>query len=304
MQVLSKKYLKEHFTEKNPIEFPNLVRDVVPTPLLSVILITYNHISYIEKSILGILSQRTTFPFEIIIGDDDSSDGTREICKQFARQHPDKIRLVQHHRANNIKIMGKPCGIYQIAYNLLAARGKYLAICSGDDYWTDPMKLQKQVDFLEKNPEYSLCFHPWREVYGHEISTTLGDVRSTEADTKWAKPSTWTFININDQIPTRFLSVMQEDVFLSFILESIGKRSNLLEIKPGIINTPSNSIMRSIKDERELLLQKLNRSIQMYKAFAGQKHNRKKLNKILLNSLKLVVKNPSHIPFALKRLLA
>jgi glycosyltransferase involved in cell wall biosynthesis len=128
-------------------------------PLASICILTYQHVNYIKQCLDGILMQQTTFPFEILLGEDASSDGTREICLEYAANHPDKIRLFLHHRENNIAINGTPTGRFNFLYNLYNARGKYIAICEGDDYWTDPLKLQKQVDFLEGNKKYNYCGH-------------------------------------------------------------------------------------------------------------------------------------------------
>jgi glycosyltransferase involved in cell wall biosynthesis len=128
-------------------------------PLVSVCVQTYEHVNYIKQCLDGILFQKTNFEFEILLGEDDSTDGTRELCVDYAKRYPDKIRLFLHHRENNIKIGGQPTGRFNFLYNLHSSKGKYIALCEGDDYWTDPLKLQKQVDFLEGNPEYSLCFH-------------------------------------------------------------------------------------------------------------------------------------------------
>ena len=128
-------------------------------PLVSVCVQTYKHVNYIKQCLDGILFQKTNFEFEILLGEDDSNDGTRELCVDYAKRYPDKIRLFLHHRENNIKIGGQPTGRFNFLYNLHSSKGKYIALCEGDDYWTDPLKLQKQVDFLEGNVEYSLCFH-------------------------------------------------------------------------------------------------------------------------------------------------
>jgi glycosyltransferase involved in cell wall biosynthesis len=125
-------------------------------PLVSVNIITYNHEPYIVQAIEGALMQKTNFPYEVLIGEDDSSDGTREICKEYAAKYPDKIRLFLNDRKNVIYINGQPTGRWNFINLLKKAKGKYIAICEGDDYWTDPYKLQKQVDFLEANPEYGL----------------------------------------------------------------------------------------------------------------------------------------------------
>ena len=132
---------------------------VTEKPLVSVSVVTYNHANYINQCLDGILLQNTSFPFEILLGEDASSDGTREICIEYANKYPDKIRLFLHSRENNIKIGGHPTGRFNFLYNLSKARGKYIALCEGDDYWINPFKLQKQVDYLEKNQEYALVAH-------------------------------------------------------------------------------------------------------------------------------------------------
>ena len=137
----------------------NYKNTVVENPLVSVSVVTYNHEKYISECLDGILMQKTDFPFEILLGEDESTDGTRDICIEYAKQYPDKIKLYLHSRDNNIKINGIPTGRFNFLYNLTHAKGKYIALCEGDDYWTDPLKLQKQVDFLEGNPDFAICFH-------------------------------------------------------------------------------------------------------------------------------------------------
>jgi len=147
---------KDKYEHKHVEEFVNQV----PTqPVVSVCVQTYNHAAYIKECLDGILMQQTDFNFEILLGDDDSNDGTREICLEYAQKYPQKIRLFLHHRENNIKINGNPSGRFNLLYNLYSARGKYIALCEGDDCWIDSLKLQKQVDFMEVNEEYSMCFH-------------------------------------------------------------------------------------------------------------------------------------------------
>lgn len=131
-------------------------------PLVSVCVTTFQHREYIRDCLEGILMQKTKFPFEILLGEDESTDGTREICIDYASRFPDKIRLFLRSRNDVIYINGRPTGRYNFSMSLKACKGKYIALCEGDDYWTDPLKLQKQVDFLEMNPDFSICFHPVR----------------------------------------------------------------------------------------------------------------------------------------------
>lgn len=140
------------------------------SPMVSVCVQTYQHVDYIKQCLDGILMQQTNFSFEILLGDDASTDGTREICLSYAQEHPDKIRLFLHHRDNNIAINGSPTGRFNFMYNLFSSRGKYIALCEGDDYWTDPLKLQKQVDFLEANDAYGICFHNTKELNQFDVN--------------------------------------------------------------------------------------------------------------------------------------
>ena len=121
------------------------------TPLLSIVTITYNHEPFIAKTIEGVLMQQVKFPIELIIAEDCSTDGTRAICQRYAEEYPDLIRLITSD--SNVGAIANE------RRAMLAARGKYIAFCEGDDYWTDPLKLQKQVDFLESHPDYSVTFH-------------------------------------------------------------------------------------------------------------------------------------------------
>ena len=130
------------------------------TPVVSVTVATYQHVNFIKECLDGILMQQTNFPYEIILGEDGSTDGTQDICKEYAEKYPDKIRLFIRDRklSQFVKSDGK-IARFNSKWNKMSARGKYIAICEGDDYWIDPYKLQKQVDFLEGNEDVSMCFH-------------------------------------------------------------------------------------------------------------------------------------------------
>lgn len=127
-------------------------------PLVSIVCITYNQAEYIGQCLDSMLQQQVDFTFEIILGEDESADGTREICQSYAERYPGIIRLALHSRKDVICIDGKATGRHNFMESIRLARGKYIAICEGDDYWTDPFKLEKQVRFLEENPAYILCF--------------------------------------------------------------------------------------------------------------------------------------------------
>ncbi len=120
---------------------------------VSVLIITYNQQRFIRKAIDSALAQETSFPIEILVGDDFSSDGTREIIQEYERQHPGLVKGVLHPRN-----MGKNGGI-NFLETLKLATGEYYALMDGDDYWTNTHKLQKQADFLDAHSDYSTVFH-------------------------------------------------------------------------------------------------------------------------------------------------
>ena len=123
--------------------------------IVSVCVITYNHCNYIRQCLDGILMQQTNFPFEIIVNDDCSTDGTAEIVKEYELKYPQLFKVT--YQTENQYSKGVR-GMFP-RFCFPRTRGKYIALCEGDDYWTDPLKLQKQVDFLEKNKTYSMCGH-------------------------------------------------------------------------------------------------------------------------------------------------
>lgn len=123
-------------------------------PLVSICCITYNHAPYIRQCLEGFLIQKTTFPFEILIHDDASTDGTADIIREYEARYPHLIKpiyQVENQYSKGIEILS--------TYNYSRAKGKYIALCEGDDYWTDPLKLQKQVHIMETHPTLALCTH-------------------------------------------------------------------------------------------------------------------------------------------------
>lgn len=123
-------------------------------PLVSISCITYNHAPYIRQCLDGFMMQQTNFAFEVLIHDDASTDGTTEIIKEYEAKYPDIIKPL--YEEENQWVKGRRGSA---VFNFPRAKGKYIAMCEGDDYWTDPFKLQKQVDFLESHPDYVMCSH-------------------------------------------------------------------------------------------------------------------------------------------------
>jgi glycosyltransferase involved in cell wall biosynthesis len=122
-------------------------------PLVSVVMITYMHEKFIAEAIEGVLMQEVNFPVELIIADDCSPDGTAENVQRYINEHPNG-KWIKYTRHDTNKGM-----MPNFVWALEQTKGEYIALCEGDDYWTDPYKLQKQVDFLEMNEGYSICFH-------------------------------------------------------------------------------------------------------------------------------------------------
>lgn len=118
---------------------------------VSVSVLAYNHELYIEQAVRSILAQRTNFDYEIVIGEDFSTDRTLEILNDLQAQYPDKIRLLT--TDHNLGMIQNSIRSFQ------ACQGEYIALLDGDDYWTAEDKLQKQVDFLDQHPDFAICFH-------------------------------------------------------------------------------------------------------------------------------------------------
>ncbi len=129
------------------------------SPLVSITCITYNHEPYIADAIEGFLKQETTFPFEIIIHDDASTDKTTEIIEAYVKKYPHIIKPIIQ-KENQSSQLKKNVLLPIILTAVLKSKGKYIAYCDGDDYWTDPHKLEIQIAEMQKYPECEVSFHP------------------------------------------------------------------------------------------------------------------------------------------------
>ena len=132
--------------------------------MVSICCIVYNHEPYLRQCFDGFVMQQTNFPIEILVHDDASTDLSADIIREYTEKYPDLFKPIyqtENQYSKGVKIT--------MTYQIPRAKGKYIAMCEGDDYWTDPMKLQKQVEFLEEHPDFSLCFHKvkvWKEKEG------------------------------------------------------------------------------------------------------------------------------------------
>ena len=188
---------------------------------VSICMITYNHEPYIVEAIEGVLMQKTTFPIELVIGEDCSTDNTRKIVIEYAEKYPDKIRPILHEKNH-----GMMKNFIETTY---AARGNYIALCEGDDYWIDSYKLQKQVDFLEANEEYCLSFHKVEvvseNVKDHNIYEHLEEKEYSgyEIYNKWTIPTCSAVFRNYDGLIKIPNEILFGDIFLFLCLLEKGK---------------------------------------------------------------------------------
>lgn len=144
---------------------------------VSIICNAYNHENYIRDAIESFLMQKTNFGFEVLIHDDASTDKTPEIIKAYEKEFPDIIKPI--YQKENKYSRGISIGLN---YQYPRVKGKYIAVCEGDDYWTDPYKLQKQYDALEKHPEVDMCAHTADRVVA-DTKEKVGGIRPSKEDT-------------------------------------------------------------------------------------------------------------------------
>jgi glycosyltransferase involved in cell wall biosynthesis len=152
--------------------------------ILSVAMITYGHSKYLKQAIDSILMQQTSFDFELVVSNDCSPDDTDEIIQEIIDSNPNGHKIKYFSHKKNIGMMPN------FIFTLEKCTGKYIALCEGDDYWIDPLKLQKQVDFLETHKDFSICFHN---------VNILTDVKFEEANIRKGIPSVTTINNLATQ---------------------------------------------------------------------------------------------------------
>jgi len=221
-------------------------------PLVSVHMITYNHERFISKSIEGVVSQITDYPFELIIGEDCSTDNTREIALEYQKKYPHIIRVI-YSKSNvgthvNFRRVYKSC------------RGKYIALCEGDDYWIDKYKLSKQINFLSNNDDYVATYHDF--IVSHdgnidESNSNRSNIYDTEPDELVLggggfQHSTLCFKNILGDLPDEFYKVTGGDLFLRSLLGNHGKGKFLDDIKPGIYNIHAGGAWSGLNKTEQL----------------------------------------------------
>ena len=256
---------KEKFQKSSIDHYSNRVFSTV---LVSVIVQTFNQEKFIKKCLDSILSQKTEFDFEILIGEDNSSDKTREICIAYANRFPQKIRLFLHRDENKIKVDNIPTGNFNAFYNFYNARGKYIAFCEGDDYWNDPLKLEKQVDFLEANKTYISSYHLFQVKENDKtllkdnffLSQPTSDISAQELQTLKFHPhiSTICFRKTFADLPEQIIKVINIDSFIISMLGNYGKMKFIEDIKPSIYRRHLGGVwsnrIKKLKYESKIIL--------------------------------------------------
>jgi glycosyltransferase involved in cell wall biosynthesis len=213
---------------------------------VSVLMITYNHEKFIKEAALGVLMQKCTFEIELIIGDDSSTDNTRNNIMQIIESHP-RGQIIKYTRHN------KNLGVAKnFVWTLSQCKGKYVALCEGDDYWTDPYKLQKQVDFLEANPDYVITYHDAMlvDINSKLIAPSkLSDSSKRDFSSEQMRHArnliltmTMCFQNLKNDFPQELNEAKKGDQFLISFLGNYGKGKYMEDILPSAYRIHSGGI--------------------------------------------------------------
>ena len=194
-----------------------------------------------------------------MIGEDNSTDGTREICKKYAEENPDKIRLFLRRPEDKIEVQGKKTWHYNYVANIVMARGKYIALCDGDDFWTDQNKLQKQYDLMESDDQIMLSHHAYSRLYPdgsikknpvpvEKYSSTEDIIRSFKMRT-----CTTMYRNIFEDhpLPGWFYDSLLGDIILCLHLSRFGKTYGMPDNMAVYRTNATESIIKSMADAQK-----------------------------------------------------
>ncbi len=203
-------------------------------PLVSIVCNTYNHHKYIQDALEGFLMQKTTFKVEMLVHDDASTDGTADIVREYENKYPDLI-LPVYQTENQYSKGIRPGPVYQYP----RARGKYIALCEGDDYWTDSLKLQKQYEFMELHPEFVMCYHSRIEKMPDETEKIFENGKDFKADELIATPSGIAtaakfFKNVFKTEEQKDISWYKGDYYLNAFLGMYGDCKFIPNINPSV----------------------------------------------------------------------
>lgn len=216
----------------------------ISKPIVSICTITYNHEKFISEAIDSFLMQETDFPFEIVIGEDCSTDGTRKIIENYVQKYPNIIKMITSESNVGMQENGKR--------TMKACRGDYIALCEGDDYWTDPKKIQIQKDFLEENKAYVICYTRV-EAFDENgvIKSYIGGATKdlSHEELQQATPIntlTVMFRNLIVDFPPEMCSSKYGDLFMWSILGYHGKGKYIEQIKPSMYRIHSGGVHSSL----------------------------------------------------------
>lgn len=255
--------------------------------LVSINCIAYNHEKYIADAIESFIMQKTNFKFEILIGDDCSTDNTRNKIEKYIKQYPDVIRLISSEKNQG--------GFENIRKVHKESKGKYIAICEGDDYWTDPLKLQKQVDYMEAHPDCTLCFHTGKIVDMNKKDTGRLFLPRIGFRKKYYHHKNWTYsagevVLFNDfptnsmlypksaikEFPDWFFTAPAGDICIKFLTSSEGYAYYIDEPMCAYrYNIPTSVTNLWRKEDREKRLQRKiewKKLIETFDEYSNYKH--------------------------------
>lgn len=232
------------------------------TPLVSVCCITFNHAKFIAQCIEGLLIQKTTFPIEILIFDDASQDETQAILKAYSAKHPHIITFLQTEN----QWVNKKYGLTDFLFP--NAKGKYIALCEGDDYWTDPYKLQKQADFLEAHPDFVLTGHDAQIIdqNGKIVQDSkLPDAYKRDASSEELKKGFWVLtlsvlvrnVEVVKKYPIEGYKAPNGDTFLNSILGQYGGFHYMPEVNPAAYRKHHGGLWSNLERKKKLQNQNL-----------------------------------------------
>lgn len=226
------------------------------SPKVTIICLTYNHERFIRDSLDGFIEQKTTFPFEAMVIDDCSTDSTASIVQEYEQRYPDIIKPVYRRKRQHLD------GLPNLMELLLqSVKSQYVAFCDGDDYWNDPYKLQKQVDFLDTHAEYVVCYHDAiiiNEVGEEKPLAALrrADKQDFSREELMFVPRilklTMCFRNVVRDFPEEFFKVFNVDRFLIAMLGQHGKGKYLGDIiLPAAYRHQAKSMWSSLTAEEQ-----------------------------------------------------
>lgn len=224
-------------------------------PLVSVRLMTYNHAPFIREAMDGIMMQETNFPVEVVVGDDFSTDGTLDIIREYKDTENIRIKILEREVGDEYwkkrQVKGR---LYNFTNILENCTGKYIALLDGDDYWTDPKKLQKQVDFLEENESYMICAHTTtvhdkstKNVKRFELSD--GNFKSVLLHGLLQDTLSVVFRNIIKELPPWFFECKNGDYSLYLILLEKGGKVKYLSDSMGVYRQHDGGVWSSLSKE-------------------------------------------------------